>query len=86
LSFAEAADHPQLAERGTLVTCEGVCHPAPAPRFSRTPSRRGGPAPAAGAHSREVFEHWDVPDVEEFLRSGALINGGTVPPDAPAPP
>ncbi|GDY58980.1 hypothetical protein SVIO_096030 [Streptomyces violaceusniger] len=62
LSFAEAAAHPQLAARGVLVEDDGVCHPAPAPRFSRTPGRRGGPAPAAGEHTREVFTEWGVPD------------------------
>lgn len=62
LSFAEAAAHPQLAARGVLVEDDGVCHPAPAPRFSRTPGRRGGPAPAAGEHTHEVFAQWGVPD------------------------
>ncbi|MCU1612718.1 MAG: Alpha-methylacyl-CoA racemase [Frankiales bacterium] len=38
LSFAEAPDHPQLAHRRSLVEVGGVHQPAPAPRFSRTPS------------------------------------------------
>jgi alpha-methylacyl-CoA racemase len=33
LSFAEAAAHPHLVERGTLVTRDGVVRPAAAPRF-----------------------------------------------------
>jgi alpha-methylacyl-CoA racemase len=50
LGLREAAGHPQLAARGTIVTRDGVLQPAPAPRFSATPS--GGPAapPARGAH------------------------------------
>ncbi len=36
LSFDEAADHPHLASRGTLITIDGVTQAAPAPRFSRT--------------------------------------------------
>jgi alpha-methylacyl-CoA racemase len=38
LSFAEAPEHPHLAHRRTLIDVGGVCQPAPAPRFSRTPS------------------------------------------------
>jgi len=38
LSLSEAPDHPHMAERQVFVTHEGVVQPAPAPRFSRTPS------------------------------------------------
>lgn len=38
LTLAEAADHPHLTARGTFVEVDGVVQPAPAPRFSRTPS------------------------------------------------
>jgi alpha-methylacyl-CoA racemase len=38
LSLSEAPDHPHMAERKVFVTYEGVVQPAPAPRFSRTPS------------------------------------------------
>jgi alpha-methylacyl-CoA racemase len=77
LSFAEAAANPQLAHRETLVTRDGVTQPAPAPRFSRTPARISGAAPSAGAHSREVFEAWGVPDADEWLRSGGLVEPDT---------
>jgi alpha-methylacyl-CoA racemase len=73
LSFAEAAAHPQLADRETLVARDGVVQPAPAPRFSRTPGRISRAAPAAGAHSREVFESWGIPNVSKWLRRGALV-------------
>jgi alpha-methylacyl-CoA racemase len=74
LSFAEAAAHPALADRETLVTCNGVVQPAPAPRFSRTPGRITRAAPAPGAHSREVFESWGIPNADGWLRCGALID------------
>jgi alpha-methylacyl-CoA racemase len=77
LSVAEAADHPQLADRETLVTRDDVLQPAPAPRFSRTPGRISRGAPVAGAHSREVFASWGIPDIREWLRSGALVEVGT---------
>lgn len=38
LSFNEAAAHPHLAARATLVERDATLQPAPAPRFSRTPS------------------------------------------------
>jgi alpha-methylacyl-CoA racemase len=73
LPFAEAAHNPQIADRATLVTHDGVLQPAPAPRFSRTPGRISRGAPVAGAHSREVFDSWGVPNVERYLQSGALL-------------
>ncbi|MFJ8025467.1 CaiB/BaiF CoA transferase family protein [Streptomyces sp. NPDC096311] len=67
LSFAEAAEHPQLAARGVLVADEegaGTPLPAPAPRFSRTPARRGGAAPTAGEHTAEVLREWGLKEPE----------------------
>ena len=36
LAFGEAAAHPHLAARGTIVERDGLAQAAPAPRFSRT--------------------------------------------------
>jgi alpha-methylacyl-CoA racemase len=38
LSLSEAPGHPHMADRQVFVTHDGVVQPAPAPRFSRTPS------------------------------------------------
>ena len=38
LSLSEAPSHPHMAARGTFVEHHGPIQPAPAPRFSRTPS------------------------------------------------
>jgi alpha-methylacyl-CoA racemase len=38
LSMAEAPHHPHMAARNIFVSRHGVTQPAPAPRFSRTPS------------------------------------------------
>jgi alpha-methylacyl-CoA racemase len=46
LNFDEAPGHPHLAARGSFVNLDGVTHPAPGPRFSRTPAARPEP-PAA---------------------------------------
>jgi alpha-methylacyl-CoA racemase len=45
LTAAEAARHPHLVTRGTLIEVDGVVQAAPAPRFSRTPTGGSG-APA----------------------------------------
>lgn len=41
LSFGEAAGHPHAVVRELYVERDGVTHPAPAPRLSRTPARIG---------------------------------------------
>jgi alpha-methylacyl-CoA racemase len=86
LSFAEAAGHPQLTDRETLVTRDGVLQPAPAPRFSRTPGRISREPPAPGAHSREVFESWGIPGTGEWLRRGGLVEPLTWLPSVEAGP
>ncbi len=48
LSFGEAPLHPHLQARGSFVEVDGVVQPAPAPRFSRTPSAMPT-APEAGS-------------------------------------
>lgn len=48
LTMDDAPEHDYHRERGTFPTIDGVVQPAPAPRFSRTPSRPGRVAPAAG--------------------------------------
>ena len=44
LALGEAPAHPHNAARGTFVEVDGVRQPAPAPRFSRTPTAVPGPA------------------------------------------
>lgn len=44
LSLSEATGHPHLAARETFVTIAGTVQPAPAPRFSGTPSAIRPPA------------------------------------------
>jgi crotonobetainyl-CoA:carnitine CoA-transferase CaiB-like acyl-CoA transferase len=46
LDFDEAPRHPHIRARGTLTEIDGVVHPAPGPRFSRTPAAPAEP-PAA---------------------------------------
>ncbi len=61
LELAEAHQHPHLAARGTFVTHEGLVQPAPAPRFSRTPSAIQGPAQPAVRTPAEILAAWAAP-------------------------
>jgi alpha-methylacyl-CoA racemase len=56
LDFDEAPRHPHNQARGTFITLQGVVQPAPAPRFSRTPSAQ--PMPAARDEAAAVLAGW----------------------------
>ena len=61
LSLREAPHHPHLAARGTFTEHGGITQPAPAPRFSATPtSVRSGPA-RPGADTSDVARDWELP-------------------------
>ncbi|MGX4688568.1 CaiB/BaiF CoA transferase family protein [Streptomyces sp. JNUCC 63] len=61
LSLREAPHHPHLAARGTFTDHAGLTQPAPAPRFSVTPTAvRTGPA-RPGADTAAVARDWDLP-------------------------
>ncbi|WP_406194470.1 CoA transferase [Streptomyces sp. NBC_01017] len=67
LSLHEAPHHPHLAARGTFTDHGGITQPAPAPRFSATPTAvRTGPA-QPGADTADVARDWDVPDLTKGL-------------------
>ncbi|WP_306316604.1 MULTISPECIES: CaiB/BaiF CoA-transferase family protein [unclassified Streptomyces] len=71
LSLGEAPHHPHLAARGTFVDHGGLTQPAPAPRFSDTPtSVRSGPA-QPGADTADVALDWDVPDLNNTEKKGS---------------
>jgi alpha-methylacyl-CoA racemase len=46
LTMSEAPNHPHMAARNIFVSRHGITQPAPAPRFSRTPSAIREPAKA----------------------------------------
>lgn len=73
LSLDEAREHPVNVERGTFVEVDGHVQPAPAPRFSATPSATPGPVALAGQHTVEALRDWgvDAGAVDALLASGA---------------
>ncbi|MGO4328125.1 CaiB/BaiF CoA transferase family protein [Cupriavidus sp. 2TAF22] len=58
LKFSEAPRHPQNVARGSFVEVDGVTQPAPAPRFSHTPSAIRRSAPARGEHGLQALQAW----------------------------
>jgi alpha-methylacyl-CoA racemase len=70
----EAAVHPHNRARGTFVDVDGVTQPAPAPRFSRTPSEVRGPAPPPGQSDDAVLSNWGFTagEIDALRTAGAL--------------
>ena len=58
LSLTEATQHPHAQARNAYAGIDGVIQPAPAPRFSRTPSEIQSPPPEPGQHTEEVLLDW----------------------------
>jgi len=58
LPMSEAADHPHMKARDTIVEEFGLPQPAPAPRFSRTPGAVQGPPAWPGQHTDEALADW----------------------------
>lgn len=60
LPLSEAASHPHNDARQALVDVDGVTQPAPAPRFSRTPSAIQGPPPQHASTAADVLASWNT--------------------------
>ncbi|WTZ06000.1 CoA transferase [Micromonospora sp. NBC_01392] len=74
LDWAEAPRHPHLAARDVFVAPDGVVQPAPAPRFSATPTAVRRPPPRPGEHTDEVLADAGV----DAARIAALRAAGAV--------
>ncbi|HEY8202395.1 MAG TPA: CaiB/BaiF CoA-transferase family protein [Actinomycetota bacterium] len=74
LSPAEAPAHPHNASRGIFVEVNGVTQPAPAPRFSRTPSAAPVSSPEPGEDSDAALAGWGftAEEIAALRRDGAL--------------
>jgi alpha-methylacyl-CoA racemase len=64
LTLSEAAEHPHIRSRGTIVEYDGVLQPAPAPRFSRTAPELQRPAAKPGEHTDVGLRDWGFTDAE----------------------
>ena len=74
LDFEEAPRHPHNLARQTFVEVDGVTQPAPAPRFSRTPSSIGSAPAAPGEHTLEGLRDWGFSqgEIEQLLNAEAI--------------
>jgi len=82
LDMGEAPEHPHNRDRQTFVEVEGVPQPAPAPRFSRTPSRIQRPPAKPGEHTRDALKDWGFSESElDRLQEAGVIGRLTVEPD-----
>jgi alpha-methylacyl-CoA racemase len=74
LNIDEAVSHPHMLQRKSFLEVDGVLQPAPAPRFSRTPSSvRSGP-PIPGSNTKEIMSAWGFSDAEiaDLQNNGAI--------------
>lgn len=62
LNYKEAPKHPHHIARQTYCEVDGFTQPAPAPRFSRTPSEVQFGSRAAGEDTEEVLRDWEITD------------------------
>lgn len=79
LSYAEVAADPHVASRSTVVDLDGAPEPAPAPRFSRTPS---GPIAAPPRRLSAVADVWRGPGEKGDLPCRSRDRDPEPPPSA----
>ncbi len=74
LDFLEAPTHPHNIERQTYIDVDGMTQPAPAPRFSRTPSSVQHGSKPAGADTETVLSDWGFSEdkIKQLKAVGAL--------------
>lgn len=75
LDINEAVHHPHNQYRKTHVDIDGVINPAPAPRFSHTPSEITKTPSAIGEDSSEVLAAWGYSETAiDDLKAKGVIN------------
>lgn len=74
LSFTEAPSHPHNQARETYVELDGYQQPAPAPRFSRTPSKISHGQQEVGVDTAAVLQSagYSPADIEALKKAGAV--------------
>ena len=75
LTMVEATSYSANTERSVYTDVEGLTHPAPAPRFSRTPSQIQHGTQALGTDTVSVLEDsgMEASAIQALLETGAAI-------------
>jgi alpha-methylacyl-CoA racemase len=70
----EVRSDPHLTARAVFEDVDGLLHPAPAPRFSRTPAARGAAGPRVGEHTEAVLADFGFSPaaIDQLRTSGAI--------------
>ncbi len=78
LSLAEAPHHPHNQARCTFIDVDGVVQPAPAPRFSATPTTIPVAPTASGTHTDEIMRSsgYDDGEIAELQQAGIIGGAG----------
>jgi alpha-methylacyl-CoA racemase len=80
LSLSEAAGHPHVAARRTLVGVDGVVQPAPAPRFSRSPTTLTSTPADTGADPAGALAAWGIDDAASLIDAGVVARAAGAHP------
>jgi alpha-methylacyl-CoA racemase len=74
LTMTDAAKHPHVQARDTIVDYDGVLQPAPAPRFSRTAPELRRPPVRPGENTDEALTDWgfDAAELASLHEAGAI--------------
>ena len=74
LSFVDAPSHPANVARETYIEVDGLVQPAPAPRFSRTPSSVAHSGPVSGQDTDAVLTAmgFGESDIADLKQAGAI--------------
>jgi alpha-methylacyl-CoA racemase len=74
LTFMDAPSHPANVARNTYIEVDGLTQPAPAPRFSRTPSEVAHGSHVAGQDTDDILQAMGFAEQEiSSLRDGGAI-------------
>jgi len=75
LTMVEATSYGANTERSVYTEVEGLTHPTPAPRFSRTPSQIQHGTQALGADTVSVLEDsgMEASAIQALLETGAAV-------------
>lgn len=76
LTLEEAGSHSHNRARCSMQSLDGIEHPRPAPRLSKTPGSIVSPPPQVGAHTVAALTEWGIETsaIREGLKAGTIFD------------